>query len=44
MLRMKENLNSLFGMDQGTDMDIYDYEFGKNGVLKVIHTEEQKED
>lgn len=37
----KENLNSLFGMDQGTDM--YDYEFGENGELKVIHTEEQKE-
>lgn len=39
----KENLNSLFGMDQGTDMDMYDYEFGKDAELKVIHTEEQKE-
>lgn len=40
----KENLNSLFGLSQGSDMDMYDYEFGKNGELKVIHTEEQKED
>lgn len=33
----KENLASLFGMSQGTDMDMYDYEFGENGALDVIH-------
>ena len=25
----KENLNCLFGMSQGTDMNMYDYEFDK---------------
>ncbi len=35
----KENLTSLFGMSQGTDMDMYDYDFGEKGVLKVIHKE-----
>lgn len=33
----KENLSTLFGMSQGTDMDMYDYEFGPNGELEVIH-------
>lgn len=33
----KENLASLFGMSQETDMDMYDYEFGQNGALEVIH-------
>lgn len=33
----KENLASLFGYDQGTDMDMYDFEFGENGALEVIH-------
>lgn len=33
----KENLASLFGMSQGTDMAMYDYEFGENGALEVIH-------
>lgn len=32
-----ENLGSLFGMNQGTDMDMYDYEFDKEGQLTVIH-------
>lgn len=33
----KENLSSLFGLSQGTDMDMYDYEFGKDGELIAIH-------
>lgn len=33
----KENLASLFGMSQGTDMDMYDYDFDENGALEVIH-------
>ena len=35
----EEHLSSLFGMDQGTDMDMYDYDFGENGALEVIHKE-----
>lgn len=35
----KENLSSLFGMDQGTDMDMYDYEFDKENQLTIIHSE-----
>ena len=34
----KENLSSLIGMEQSTDIDMYNYEFGSNGQLKVIHT------
>lgn len=33
----KENLANLFGIPQGTDMDMYDYEFDENGALKVIY-------
>ena len=33
----KEKLSTLFGMSQGTDMDMYDYEFNKEGELTVIH-------
>lgn len=35
----KENLSSLFAMDQGTDMDMYDYEISKEGGLTVIHSQ-----
>lgn len=33
----KESLSSLFGMSQGSDMDMYDFEFDKDGSLLVIH-------
>lgn len=32
----KEKLSSLWGMSQGTDMDMYDYEFNPDGSLKKI--------
>lgn len=35
----EEHLSSLFGMDQGTDMDMYDYEFDKENQLTIIHSE-----
>ncbi len=34
-----EHLSTTFGMSQGTDMDMYDYDFNKNGQIKVIHAE-----
>lgn len=37
-----ENLNSLFGLEQGTDMDMYDYEFDKEGKILVLHTKQYK--
>ena len=33
----QEKLSCLDGLPQGTDMDMYDYEFGEDGALKVIH-------
>ncbi len=33
----KENLASLFGMSQGSDMDMYDFDFDEKGALEVIH-------
>ena len=36
----KESLSSLFGMSQGTDMNMYDFEFDKNGLLIAIHKNE----
>ena len=30
-------MSSLFGMSQGSDMDMYDFEFDKDGSLLVIH-------
>lgn len=39
----KENLSSLFGMDQGTDMDMYDYEFSKEGQFTVIRSQKKQE-
>lgn len=33
----KENLASLFEMSQGTDMNMYDFDFDENGALEVIH-------
>lgn len=39
----KENLSSLFGYSQGTDMDMYDFKFGENGVLLEIHKKKEKE-
>ncbi len=33
----KESLNNLFGMPQGSDMDMYDFEFDKDGSLLVIY-------
>lgn len=33
----RESLNSLFGLSQGSDMDMYDFEFDKDGALLVIH-------
>ena len=33
----KENVKSLFGIEHGTDMDMYDYEIGEAGEIKVIH-------
>lgn len=39
----KENLSTLFGLSQGTDMDMYDYEFGPGGKLKVIHKKVEPE-
>ncbi|MCM1256277.1 MAG: hypothetical protein NC307_00290 [Roseburia sp.] len=32
----KESLNSLFGLSKGSDMDIYNFEFDKDGSLIVI--------
>ncbi len=36
----KESLNSLFGLSQSTDMDIYDYEFDEEGTLISIQKKE----
>lgn len=36
-----EKTNSLFGLDQGTDMDMYDYEFDEKGELIVIHKNQE---
>lgn len=33
----KENLSCLDGLPQGSDMDMYDYEFDKDGGLIAIH-------
>lgn len=33
----KENLSCLDGLPQGPDMDMYDYEFDKDGELIAIH-------
>ena len=38
----KESLSSLFGMSQGSDMDMYDFEFDKDGALLVIHQKDNK--
>lgn len=35
----EEKLSTLFGMDQGTDMDMYDYEFDEKSQLTIIHSE-----
>lgn len=35
----EEKLSALFGMDQGTDMDMYDYEFDEKSQLTIIHSE-----
>ena len=35
--RRKEDLSCLDGLPQGTDMDLYDYEFDGDGGLEVIH-------
>lgn len=32
-----EHLSSTFGMSQGTDMDMYDYDFDNEGQIKTIH-------
>ena len=39
----KENLSSLLGYSQGTDMDIYDFKFGENEELLEIHMNEENE-
>lgn len=39
----KEKLKTLFGMSQGTDMDMYDFKFGKNSELKEIHKDAAEE-
>ena len=33
----KENLACLDGLPQGSDMNMYDYEFDKDGALTAIH-------
>lgn len=33
----KESLSCLFGMLQGSDLDMYDFEFNEDGSLKIIH-------
>lgn len=37
----EENLNCLYGLPQGTDMDMFDYEFTPNGELKTIILKEE---
>lgn len=32
-----EHLSTTFGMSQGTDMDMYNYDFNKKGQIEVIH-------
>lgn len=32
-----ERLSTTFGMSQGTDMDMYDYDFDKEQQIEVIH-------
>lgn len=33
----KESLNCLDGLPQGADMDMYDFEFDKDGAIIAIH-------
>ena len=33
----KENLACLDGLPQGSDMNMYDYEFDEDGALTAIH-------
>lgn len=37
----EENLNCLYGLSQGTDMDMSDFEFTPNGDLKKIILKEE---
>lgn len=39
----KESLSCLFGLSQGSDMNMYDYEFDKDGTLIVIHMKQKSE-
>lgn len=34
-----EKLSTLFGIDQGTDMNMYDYEFDEKSQLTIMHSE-----
>lgn len=33
----EENLSSLYGLPQSSDMDMYDFEFHENGEIKAVH-------
>ncbi len=33
----KENLACLYGLPQGADLDMYDFEFDEDGAIKAIH-------
>lgn len=33
----KENVKCLLGIEHGTNVDMYDYEIGEEGELKVIY-------
>lgn len=39
----EESLNCLYGLPQGADMDMFDFEFDENGALIAIHKKEMVE-